>query len=947
MIKNPVTPAKPTRLAKEILDEILTLPVNDQAQRVQELCGSEGPLRDEVNILLSHVEALGDFLEEPIGRVPVSSADDLVNGPQVKDYRLLRQIGQGGMGTVYLADKVTPDFEQRVALKIIRPEIDIEGRERFRREGQILARLEHTNIARLIDAGLTDDGRPFLAMEYVDGECITQYVDRQRLSVDQRIELFLTVCEAVQYAHKNMILHRDIKNSNVLISSDGIAKLLDFGIAKILIGPPDSKTLDGNCRALTPDYASPEQLRGELLTASTDTYSLGILLYRLLTGMVPFDRRDLDQAEFANVIEQSQPAMLPSVAVTSTTRERDRHRIKGDLDLISLKAIEFDPDRRYESPTALAEDLRRFLACKPIYARPHGWTYSLGLLVHRHRLVTALLVALVLGVGVLGTMSLSLSSRLRSERDSSLSEQARAEVIKDLLVEALESANPMGPGEASESVEQILDSLAKRVRLGNTEDPEVKAEVLLTLGSTNAGLGRNEAAFSLLDEALKIWRELYGENHPKYASTLMVLGRVWTEKGDFKTARTQLEQSLEILTNHAQASSRDVAQTQIALAWAAVKDGDLDRGEEVVRDALRRAESWHEDEVTAEAWDLLGSICGRRGLDVEAEQHLRHGLRIRQQALGEFHPSVSVSLNNLAALFRRKGQFTLSESHYRQALELRRKSYEPGHPHIVHALSNLGSLLHLVGKLDEAEAVLTEALDGARRTLGDSHLFTAMSRNNLASLLADRGAFGRAEILGRENIVSMAQLVGESHHYVSLSRNNVAWYLIEQGRFDEAEPLLQRSLQELIVSRGELSTEVAHVRSNLGVLHFRDGKWSVALKEHEQVLKLRKQLFSETHPDLGRTYTYLAKAMAALGEYGNARDAAKSALFNYATTLDANDWRVAEAKAVLGAAEGALGNRQEAINLLRVAVERLEIVRSEAAFETRWAKNAMKQLGPS
>jgi len=938
----PTTNTEPTRAAKAILDQLLTLPADQRSVKAVELCRQDPALKREVEHLLRHADDLGDFLEQPVGRVGVTTWDEMQNGPPVRDYRLLRQIGQGGMGTVYLAEKITPDFEQRVALKVLRPEIDEAGRMRFRLEGRILACLEHPNIARLIDAGLTEDGRPFLAMEYVEGDRITAFSDRHRLTVGQRIELVLKVCDAVQYAHQNMILHRDLKPSNILVTGEGVPKLVDFGIAKLLTA--ESLTAEGTSAAMTPDFASPEQIRGETLTAATDVYSLGVLLYRLLTGKMPNDRRGRPTHELVQALEADPQPTAPSDAVSGTTRHPDRRQIRGDLDAICLKALGLEPGQRYESAAALADDLRRFMANQPVRARDHSWRYALIMQLRRHRLVAALTLALLAAVGILGAMSITLSQRLRSEHEASLREQARTEIVKDLLMEALQSTNPMGPSQASENVEQILDGLARRIRLGKPDDPTVQAEVLLTLGSTNAGLGRGEQALTLLNDALKLWRDLHGEDHPKYAATLLALGRLWTEKGDFGAARTQLVLALEILQGHPQASSRDIASCQIALAWAEVKDGHLERGEQLVSDALDLAKGWTEDEITAEAWDLLGSIRGRQGNDAEAESYMRRGLRIRRQTLGETHSSVSVSLNNLAGVYQRQGHFNLAEQHFRQALEIRRQAYPPGHPHIVHALSNLGSFLHLAGKLEESERVLDEALQSARQSLGEQHLFTVISRNNLAAVVADRGKFDRAEALGRENTSALAQLVGEAHHYVSLSRSNVAWYMIEQGQYDEAEPLLEQALVELIVSRGEVSTEVAQVRSNLGVLSFRRSQFARAAEIHQAVLELRRELFPEDHPDLGRSYTYLAKARAALGQYPQAREAANQALRVYTTTLTSDDWRVAEATAVIGDAIGHTGQRSDGAELLREAVERLEQTRSAEAFETRWARQALSQL---
>ncbi|MGH7472284.1 MAG: serine/threonine protein kinase, partial [Longimicrobiales bacterium] len=481
-------------------------------------CADDASLYHEVHALLAAEAAAQRALGGMVSDAVTSLLDTSMEGKPVGPYRVVREIGHGGMGAVYLAERVDGQFEQQVALKLIKQGMDTEQfLRRFRAERQILARLQHPHIARLLDGGIDHDGRPYFALEYVAGEPIDRYCDARGLAVDDRLALFVDACRAVMYAHGNLVVHRDLKPAHILVTEDGQVRLLDFGIAKVLREDEEASAglTQVGIRALTPAYASPEQVRGEAVGTSTDVYSLGVILYELLTGARPYDVEQRSPAEVERVVCHTEPErpstkVLHSWGASAQAAQtfgrahgvdvtRARRRLTGDLDVICLKALQKDPARRYPSVEALLEDIRRNLAGLPVLARPDAIGYRLAKFAGRHRvglMGTAATLVLIASVAAFYTV------RLSNERDRAQQEAAKAEQVATFLRGLFEVSDPSESRGQTVTARELLDQGAQRIERELASQPVVRAAMMRVIGDVYHSLGLHTSAKPLLERAL-------------------------------------------------------------------------------------------------------------------------------------------------------------------------------------------------------------------------------------------------------------------------------------------------------------------------------------------------------------------------------------------------------------------------------------------------------------
>jgi|SRR5947209_5628968 len=520
------------------------------------VCGDDSSLRVEVESLLASHEQARDFIEAPAvafvsDLITEHSDDDIsqaINGQRIGSYQLIREIGRGGMGTVYLARRADEQYEKFVATKVVRRGMDTEEIvRRFRNERQILAHLEHPNIARLLDGGTTDDGRPYLVMEYVEGTPVNEYCDTHRLTTNERLRIFRTICQAVQHAHQHLVVHRDLKPSNILITKDGTPKLLDFGIAKVLNPELSALSMEQTLtelRVLTPDYASPEQVRGEKLTTTSDVYSLGIVLYELLTGHRPYRSLSTPPHELARVICEQEPAK-PSTAITrvevithgdtkasititpesvsrtrATQPDKLRRQLSGDLDNIILMALRKEPARRYTSVGQMASDIQRYLENLPVGARKNSFKYRAKKFVRRNWVGVA--AAGVIVLSLMGGMVATLwqAREARAQASAAQTEKAKAESINAFLAKMLKYSNPLvavpGTNGSATTMQDVLDEAAKRLETGEfANQPEVRAELEKIIADSYYGQGKQELYLQHLKEYVRLQKSLNREDHPK------------------------------------------------------------------------------------------------------------------------------------------------------------------------------------------------------------------------------------------------------------------------------------------------------------------------------------------------------------------------------------------------------------------------------------------------
>jgi serine/threonine-protein kinase len=741
-----------------LFDEALELPPEKRAEWL-DAAAADPELRRRVDDMLdAHARAESEgFLEASA----IASSEVGLAGETVGPYRVVEELGRGGMGVVYLAERADGQFEHAVALKVVKRGLDTDQiSQRFLQERQILARLRHPHIGRLLDGGVTSAGQPYFVMEYINGVPLTDYCDEHQLPVDSRLQLFQQVAEAVQYAHRNLVIHRDLKPSNILVTENGTVKLLDFGIAK-LVDDDNSVITRTGMRVLTPAYASPEHEAGDLVTTAADVYSLGVVLYELLAGQLPRPKGD-SKSSFVprpSTVVTSGTTLTDSEGVTKTftperissdrgTRpEQLRRRLSGDLDAICLKALRPEPDERYDSAAAFLDDVKRHLAGLPVAARAGATGYRFRKFVQRNRVLVLATVFVILSLAGGLAAALWQAQRAQEAAVRAETEAATAEQVKDYLVTVFSTSNPWEqPGGAELTARELLErGVAQIDTLG--DKPVVQAELLDVLGNAYGGLGHFEEARSLLERALEKRRESRGLEHEEVAESLMSLAGLLMDMGLY------------------------------------------DEAEPLFRDALdmRRRLLEPDDDRIAAALNDLAALLNTSDRYEEAEPLLRESLAIQRRIHPESHPSVAVTMANLAGVLRDKGAYDEAEELYREVLAMQRRLYDGAHPNLATTLSTFASLLIDRGRLEEAKSFLMESVAMREQLFGALHDRTAGAQYRLAKLLLDTGDSVEAVSLFRKALQVSEEVNGRDHWKTAVARIGVGRALTALGRYAEAE----------------------------------------------------------------------------------------------------------------------------------------------------------------
>ena len=853
------------------------LPPEERVDFLRAACGDDTGLLTELESLLeADAEADAEaFLESPAGQV---APDDPVEDREVGPYTLRRRLGSGGMGDVYLALQERP-FKRYVAVKLIRPGLDTkEVLRRFDAERQILASLSHPNIARLLDGGITPEGLPYFAMEYVEGQPLSTYCDAHRLGIEERLRLFETVCHSVHYAHQNLVLHRDLKPSNILVTEDGTIKLLDFGVARLLnphmsqVSMPDTRS---DIRMLTPEYASPEQVRGLSLTTTSDVYSLGVVLYELLTGRLPYEFEGRSMNEISRVVCHEEP-LRPSTRLTgrhapeprvlgeiSTARgltaEKLGRRLRGDLDNIMLTALRKEPSRRYASAEQLAEDIERYLDGRPVLARPSTLTYHVRKFVGRHRVPVAaaalIVVSLVAGLGT----ALRMADVAREERRAATRAEAQAQSVVELLIGLFESSDPwLHPEDAKWADALMARGIDRANALQN--QPVLQSRFLDAIGRVYEHLGRYAEAQPALERALEIRQREMGEDHAAVAEVMNHLGWVYYRRGRYSEAEQLYRRALAI---QLQAFGRDdpaLAETYTNLGYLphTVLDSTIAYFQRALDVRLKSLGPEHPDATSAML--LVGVMLSRKGDDAEAEKYLRQVVRLRRQSLEADVPQLAKSYFMLAdhlAQYPDAQQET--EQLYRDGLTLLEHRFGPDHLGRAHGLSNLAILLDEQERFEEAESLYRESLRLRKAIFEEKHPTVAEAISHLANHLQRRGQLTEAEELHREALTHFKRIFGPRHRSVAWELSHLSEVLIARGRLDEAQMHLREALSIREEVGGTDDLAVGEALGRLARVHFLKQEYARAEALRLRGLRiLRKQL-----PD---HHTLLQQAYAAMVE---------------------------------------------------------------------------------
>ncbi len=703
---------------------------------LEESCDGDLTLRDQASALVEASEEADTAIKGAIrGTLELSTpglTDETDGGERrIGPYRLLSVLGHGGQSTVYLAERADEQFRMRVALKLLRR--GMESRDllrRLRQERQILASLDHPNIARLFDGGSTDEGLPYFVMEHIDGEPIDRYCDRLSLSVKQRLGLFRQVCAAVHYAHQNLVVHRDLKPSNILVTTDGVPKLLDFGIAKLLRPVEGEEALAvtaAQARMLTPAYASPEQLRGQTLTTATDVYSLGVLLHRLLTGrLLPADQpRELER--IVCEVEPEKPSLGDSPP-------RLRRQLAGDLDNIVLKALRKEPERRYNSVAQLGEELRLHLEGLPVAARPATLGYRVAKFVRRHRAAVAATAAVLL---ILAAMATFYTVQLRRERDQAHAARAqadrsrlRAEQVSDFLRDLLENADPGRSRGADIKVREVLEQGASRIDKLSTQ-PQLQASLMGVIGNVYQSLDELEGARPLLEGALAITSRLHGEESRAAAAAKIQLEELYFDLEEYDTAEELVEQALAIQLRALGENHEETALSLANLGTVRYVRGDLAGAEKRLRQALA---IWRtlgrEDRETATCLHNLAVVLHDQGQLSEAEAAYAAAFDLKRRLFGEVHPDVVVLLLNMGTLDLDRGDYLRAAERFGKAVAMRRQLFGMTDPlGLSIAVEQARALWH-GGEQQRAREVIEETLKRARSQPIDEELLANLMQSS-------------------------------------------------------------------------------------------------------------------------------------------------------------------------------------------------------------------------
>jgi serine/threonine protein kinase/Flp pilus assembly protein TadD len=743
------------------------------------------------------------------------SADRPGDQERIGPYRLLTVVGEGGMGIVYVAEQTEP-VRRRVALKVMKVGMDTkEVVARFEAERQALAVMDHPGIAKVFDAGASESGRPFFVMELVRGVTLTAYCDGNRLTVEDRLRLFVKVCQAVQHAHQKGVIHRDLKPSNVLVTLEGdtaVPKIIDFGIAKAVSQRLTEKTLVTDFGQImgTPAYMSPEQaeMSGLDVDTRTDIYALGVMLYEVLVGELPVDPMQLGMPAFiAQLVMRQQDPATPSARLSAVQGRRQviaesrrtefgsLHRaIKGDLDRIVMKAMDPDRTRRYETANGLAMDIQRFLANEPIVARPASTAYRIGKFVRRHRAAVAgaSVAAIALVLGALTAMSGLV--RARRAETAARQEAEAAKQVSDFLVALFRVSDPGEARGNTITAREILDRGAERISGQLAQQPVVQARMMYTMGEVYVGLGLYGEATRLLDGALGLRREKLGPEDSTVAATLIALGNVAREQGAFDRADSLFGQALDIRRRTLRPND-----PRIAAAMKGVAGVDLARGHYAA--AIPGLEQVLDQETRLRVGDttLAGTLAdlgiaywGLNRLG-QAEEFLRRSLAIRERALPPDHPDLALTLNNLGAVYWTEGNYHSAEQMYLRAQAIYQKILPPEHIQIAKILNNLGETYWAEGKLAEAEPLFRRSLAIKQKLLKPNHPSFATTYQGLANVLRDLGRYREAESYYRRALDIRQTVVGPSSPDVAETLEAYAKLLRETQRPDSATLLEARA----------------------------------------------------------------------------------------------------------------------------------------------------------
>lgn len=729
-----------------IVDRALELPASEREKYISEKCGENKQLKGEVTQLLESIFESEGWLDDPenykkgfyenissdITSVP--STPSLI-GENIGAYTIREKIGEGGMGAVYRAQRSDGEFDHEVAIKIIRhSRATDQNIKRFKREQRILAGLNHPGIARLFDGGVTEDGSPYIVMEYVNGIAIDDFCEQHDCSLKQKLALFQQVLEAVRYAHENLVIHRDLKPANILVNQAGEIKVLDFGISKLLEQEKDTEITQTGTRLLTPRYAAPEQITQKNITTSTDLYALGIILYELLSGKNPYDLEGASPYEIEEAVVHQEPPAPGSRAETKIIRKT----LKGDLNAIVLKAIRKNPTQRYRVANEFIEDLNNYHQGMPVSARTGSIPYRSKKFISRHKLgIAAAFLLMVLSAG----FTIIHTSRITQERNNARLEAQKATQIKNLLIDILQQQDPFAQPNRNITLAEILDVGVQDIENSLDNQPEIKAELLGLMGDNHASLGNFKKGEDLVKKALDLYDPTQLESALQtYINNLSRLGRIQYRTGRFKEAESSYFEALELVKHEYGENASQITHLYSSLASVYREKGQLLKTEEFYKRAIALADSTQKLALATSLGNLAIAYRDQEQFDKALTLH-KQSLELEHQVHDTLHPDLASAYNNLAFTYQQKGDFPKADSLHQIALSMRRKLFPPDHHHIASSLVRMGLLKIKQFHTQDAEQYLKDGYDILSSKLPEEHWQVLSAKGGLAVSRAMQGKF--------------------------------------------------------------------------------------------------------------------------------------------------------------------------------------------------------------
>jgi eukaryotic-like serine/threonine-protein kinase len=835
---------------KDLLHQAMQLAPERRARFLDEAC-SEDALRAEVESLLLAGQGAGSgFLQSP-------ALDGSVNGPDragevwpgehvlrtgqifSERFQLVRKLGEGGMGQVWLAEQTSP-VRRQVALKLIKAGMyDESVVRRFQSERQSLALMDHPAIAKVFDAGATPQGQPYFVMEYVPGLPITEYCDRKKLKIGDRLELFIQACEGVQHAHQKAIVHRDLKPANILVVEvDGrpMPRIIDFGLAKVATAQVGASlfTQQGHFVG-TPGFMSPEQAdpSSKDIDTRSDVYSLGVVLYVMLAGSLPFDtkpgkKQSLD--ELLRKLREEEPprpstkvgAHRDTLAETAAARSTEPHQLlrllRGDLDWIAMKALEKDRARRYGAPSELAADIRRYLNHETVTARPASSGYRLRKYARRHRVAVTVAAGLVLLLAAFSILQAIALRRITSERDRANRERDRATRITEFITGLFKMSDPSEARGNSVTAREILDKASKEMGSGLGKDPEVQSQLMDVIARTYGNLGLYSRAHKLAKAVLDARTSRFGWNDPKTLESMTLMGWILDKEGRGADAEKMERQALAGERRILGPEDPLTLQTEDDLALILLHAGHYAEEEKLEREAIgiETRVLGQENAQTLQSMNHLGVSLLLQTRFAEAEQEYRRLLDVERRTLGPDHPETLKALANLSTALQQQNRSAEAEPLYREALATQQRVLGPEHQNTLRAMFNLAGLLASEGRLADSEDLLRKTLTIQSRTLGPEFPDTLGSQANLADLLLREGHVHDAEKLQRETLDARRRVLGPGNPLTLRTQSFLAEILIREGQYAEAEKLARQAFEVQVRSPGTQNSQTLYTLLQMG-----------------------------------------------------------------------------------------------------------------------------------